>query len=60
MLALLARCLQVMMRLKNVRHVDTHQSALVDGAYHAARAPRGGYNAARRKKRPPLQVRERG
>jgi hypothetical protein len=45
-----------MVRVKNARNVDTRQAALVDGAYYAAKAPKGGHNAARRKKRPPLQV----
>jgi hypothetical protein len=49
-----------MVRVKNARNVDTRQAALVDGAYYAAKAPKGGHNAARRKKRPPLQVWRRG
>lgn len=51
---------QVMMRLKNVRHLDPRQAGVVEGAYYAAKAPKGGVNAARRKKRPPLQVRHAG
>ncbi|GFH07185.1 uncharacterized protein HaLaN_01949, partial [Haematococcus lacustris] len=46
--------LQVMMRLKGVRHLDPRQAALVEAAYYAATAPKGGFNAAKRKKRPPL------
>lgn len=48
--------LQLMNRLKAVKSLDAQQAALVDGAYYSARAPKGGYNAARRKRRPPMQV----
>ncbi|KAF5832053.1 armadillo-type protein [Dunaliella salina] len=47
--------MEVMMRLKGVRHLDNRQAALVEGAFYAATAPKGGVNAARRKRRPPLQ-----
>ena len=43
------------MRLKNVKNLDNRRGAQVDGAYFAVKQPSKG--AARRKRRPPLQVR---
>lgn len=45
------------MRLRNVRHLDPRQAGLVETAYYTAKAPKGGVNAAKLKKRPPVQVR---
>lgn len=45
---------QVLMRLKNVRHLDARLSGIVDSAYTQARAADRAW--ARRKRKPPMQV----
>jgi regulator of nonsense transcripts 2 len=46
--------LSVMMKLRNVKNLDSRQAHLIDGAYFATRPPDKA--AGRRRQRPPLEV----
>ncbi len=45
--------LEVMMRLKNARNLDSRHAAAIDSAYFATRPPAGA-RGVRRRQRPPL------